>query len=117
MEKPERRHFSRIDLDAPVVIEHDRQRWETKLEDISLKGLLVKRPDNWGNDIQNYNVVVHLPEQNICMQTQLAHVEADAIGFTCVAIDLDSAATLRRVVELNLGDEQLLQRELSAMLA
>ena len=117
MEKLERRHFSRIDFDAPVVIEHARQSWQTTLEDISLKGLLVKRPDNWETNAQNFNVVVHLPEQNICMQTQLAHIEADSMGFTCITIDLDSAAALRRVVELNLGNEALLQRELSAMLA
>ncbi|VAX04921.1 hypothetical protein MNBD_GAMMA20-584, partial [hydrothermal vent metagenome] len=43
------------------------------------------------------------------------HSENDHIGFRCEHIDLESISHLRRLVELNLGDAKLLDRELSAL--
>ena len=39
----------------------------------------------------------------------------DELGLRCVDIDLDSITHLRRLVELNLGETELLERELSAL--
>lgn len=113
----EKRHFSRISFDAPVVIETAGTAWQSTLVDISLKGLLAERPALWQAQEGPCHVTVHLPGQDISMDTELVHEEDDAIGFKYIAIDLDSIATLRRMVELNLGDEKLLQREISAMIA
>jgi len=44
------------------------------------------------------------------MQGSVAHIEADYVGATCQHIDRDSAAHLRRIVELNLDDEAQLPR-------
>ena len=38
-------------------------------------------------------------------------------GLHCLAIDIDSVTHLRRLVELNLGDPALLEREVSALVA
>jgi hypothetical protein len=46
----------------------------------------------------------------------VAHIEDDRVGVSCSHIDLDSAAHLRRLVELNLGDEAQLHRELQALM-
>ena len=43
--------------------------------------------------------------------------EAHKLGFECTRIDQQSISHLRRVVELNLGDEALLQRELKALIS
>ena len=41
--------------------------------------------------------------------------DGELIGFVCRHIDVDSISHLRRLVELNLGDEALLERELAAL--
>ena len=38
------------------------------------------------------------------------------LGLFCHHIDIDSITHLRRLIELNLGDETLLQRELAELL-
>ena len=48
----------------------------------------------------------------IDMQVTVAHHEDGRIGFHCEAIDLESISHLRKLVELNLGDADLVNREL-----
>jgi len=115
----EKRQFSRIAFDAPVTLHDDGNKWESKLLDISLKGVLILRPDNWNqNDNDNFKLSIQLDssDSNIDMDVKLTHTEDERLGFYCVHIDLDSITTLKRLVELNLGDEQLLDREISNML-
>ena len=50
------------------------------------------------------------------MEARVVHVEGRYAGLRCLAIDLDSVTHLRRLVELNLGDPALLERELSALI-
>ena len=50
------------------------------------------------------------------MNCQLAHCHGRLAGLVCTSIDLDSITHLRRLVELNLGDPDLLDRELSALI-
>lgn len=49
------------------------------------------------------------------MEVVLTRTQPQSLGFVCRHIDLDSISHLRRLVELNLGDEQLLERELAAL--
>ena len=49
------------------------------------------------------------------MGVTAAHVMPHRIGFEWQKIDLDSFAELKRLVELNLGDPAILNRELSAL--
>ena len=42
-------------------------------------------------------------------------IEGIYFGLICRNLDIDSATHLRRLVELNLGDPKLLERELSAL--
>ena len=50
------------------------------------------------------------------MEVSVAHIEESRIGFYCQHIDIDSISHLHRLVELNLGNEKLLEREMSEML-
>jgi hypothetical protein len=57
------------------------------------------------------NLVVQVAEGiHIHMQCSVAHIEAVYVGATCQHVDHDSAAHLRRIVELNLDDEAQLPR-------
>jgi len=86
--------------------------------DLSLKGALLHCPATWQATIgQDVSLDVQISEGiHIRMQGVVAHIEADHVGVTCQHIDLDSAAHLRRLVELNLGDEAQLHRELQALI-
>jgi hypothetical protein len=50
------------------------------------------------------------------MNTRVAHLENTHVGLRCESIDLDSMAHLRRLLELNSGDPELVERELSALI-
>ncbi len=113
----ERRRFQRIAFDASTEIAQGDQRWTVELHDLSLKGLLVQRPENWnGAANQPFDAHVHLsPDVHVHMEATLARDEGGLLGFECRHIDLDSVSHLRRLVELNLGDEDLLERELTSL--
>lgn len=116
-EENERRHFQRILFDAPVTVSAGTQRISTRLIDISLNGALleVNRPSSWKSG-DRLNLNIRLSDQAfIDMQAVVAHREKGQLGLTCEHIDMESIAHLRRLVELNLGDEALLERELSAL--
>lgn len=115
----EKRQFSRITFDAPIILQKENQQWKSKLLDISLKGALVLRPDNWDkNNEGDFKLSIKLDNSDIeiDMDVKLAHTENDHLGFHCEHIDLDSVTALRRLVELNLGNEELLEREISNMI-
>jgi len=113
----DRRRFQRIEFDAATELVQGDRRWPVELHDLSLKGLLVRRPEGWDADAeQPFEARVRLADDaEVRMEVAMTHEEGDLIGFVCQHIDLDSIAPLRRLVELNLGDEALLERELAAL--
>lgn len=117
-EQSERRHFTRIAIDCRAVLHCGASTWETHLLDVSLKGALLKRPENFARPEGECSLQLYLePSQNVIqMSGQIVHQETDTLGFYCHHIDLDSIAHLKRMLELNLGDEQLLERELGELL-
>lgn len=113
----DRRRFQRIEFDAATELVQGDRRWPVELHDLSLKGLLVRRPEGWDADAeQPFEARVRLADDaEVRMEVAMTHEEGDLIGFVCQHIDLDSIAHLRRLVELNLGDGALLERELAAL--
>lgn len=113
----ERRRFQRIAFDASTEIAQGDQRWTVELHDLSLKGLLVQRPQDWNGDRnQAFDASIRLsPDVYVRMEVALTRDEGGLLGFECRHIDLDSVSHLRRLVELNLGDEDLLERELTSL--
>ncbi|OPA97441.1 PilZ domain-containing protein [Pseudomonas fluorescens] len=114
----DRRRFRRIAFDARTTIAQDTWNWPVQLVDVSLRGLLVERPDDWrGNGKRLFTVDIRLdPQAHIKMQVKLAHDDHGQLGFVCEHIDLESISHLRRLIELNLGDQAELERELGALL-
>ena len=49
------------------------------------------------------------------MVTLIAHYEDGVLGLHCKDIDTDSITHLRRLIELNLDNPELLERKLSAL--
>jgi hypothetical protein len=113
----ERRRFQRIAFDAATELSQGERHWAVELHDVSLKGLLVKRPRDWNGDPdQAFTATITLDsDTHLHLEVVLTRTRDDLLGFVCRHIDLESISHLRRLVELNLGDESLLERELAAL--
>ncbi|MGE5468500.1 MAG: PilZ domain-containing protein [Ignavibacteria bacterium] len=116
----ERRKFWRAAFSAPVKLVSDTAAIDATLDDISLKGALLEVPPGWqGKPGERCRLHLRLGgerNEEIAMWGRITHVEGVKIGLACENIDLDSITHLRRLVELNSGDPELLERELSALL-
>ena len=113
-----KRLFQRIALEGTATITVRDLSAQVPLLDLSLKGALTVRPANWSlgpDDSCRLSIRLSGAETPIVMDAQVAHIEAERIGFRCTSIDIDSISFLRRLVELNAGDPAILERELSAL--
>lgn len=120
-----KRRFKRIQFsaDATLVFDDESQRKLTgRLTDISLKGALLKLDQELGDVQSEYAGELTLtPEQgDISLQfhVSVAYVvpEKRLVGVNILSLDVDSAAHLKRLIEVNLGNSDDLQRELSHLI-
>ena len=116
----DRRHHVRIAFQCPATLTLDGGSHTASIRDLSLKGALLEL-----DAATPLPVAVHgrlevtldpSTQTHIHMNCQLAHCHGRLAGLVCTSIDLDSITHLRRLVELNLGDPDLLERELSALI-
>ena len=118
--KEQKRQFTRVSFDTDVrLIKQSGEAWDSRLYDISLKGALIAAPHGWtGQRGDEFMLEVFLAGEDIKidMNVSVAHVEDGRIGFHCEFIDIDSISHLHRLMELNLGDEEQLEREISEMI-
>ena len=114
----EKRNFTRIAFDASARLIRGENDWPAKLLDISLKGALLEQTVDCGLEIDD-PVSVYLllsdEETEIRLEGHVAHLEGNRTGIACDHIDVDSASHLRRIVDLNTGNEALLEREIEAL--
>lgn len=114
----ERRRYTRISLHVQAEFLNQGHSWQCRAIDLSLSGALVSRPRGWNGALgERCTLLFRLDEgATIQMVGILRHQNADALGWQCTGIDLDSMGELRRLIELNLGEPGLLHRELSEMM-
>jgi hypothetical protein len=113
-----KRRFSRIEFDTEVRLISDKGLWKSKLIDISLKGLLITVPQGWKADTGDHYLTELFADNEdtvIRMEVSVTHVGERRVGFKCEHIDLDSISHLRRLLELNIGDIDIINRELSEL--
>lgn len=114
---PERRRNDRFPLDAPARLYSRASMWESKIEDISLRGLLIERPIGWHGELgDRHRVELRLPGSIfVSMAVNVARLMTDRVGLELAHIDFDSFCHLKRLIELNVGDPTLLYRELFSL--
>jgi hypothetical protein len=77
--------------------------------------MLVRDLPEWENehlyflDIKLVNSDIHLQ-----FEAKLSHKEESHYGFIFLSEEIDTFAHLRRLLELNLGDSEIIDRELGA---
>lgn len=112
------RLFSRVPFSAAVTLHLPGKTLVVTLLDIALKGALVQT--NVSEDIQlQAPCRLMLPLSNdgetIEMAGTVAHLNDRHVGLRCEHMDLTSLTLLRRLLELNTGDADLMDRELSQL--
>lgn len=116
------RHFARVPFHAGVQLHFppDNAVQSARLLDISLKGALVETAlpivETLMGRICRMVLVLGLDDECIAMEGTVIHQEGAHIGIRCESIDVDSITRLRQLLELNMGDSDLLDRELIEMI-
>ena len=93
------------------------------LQDISLKGALISvSTTSTRLTIGQRGALRIRPEQsdiefNLTVEVAYALADRPAYGLNLIGLDLQSAGYLRRLIEVNLGNDDGLQREFSHLIA
>lgn len=113
----EKRQFHRILYTAKANLSANEQVWDCDVLDLSLNGCLLHFTSPWQQKPENlYTLKLRLSDDiEIKMELKMAHCLENNVGFKCKQIDIDSISQLRRMVELNIGDSEILERDLSAL--
>jgi hypothetical protein len=113
-----RRQFTRILFSISAEIEIEEKTYPVSIHDISLNGALVtviNSEESLKGKLGTLHFVLSDKESEVTMNIAVVHEEEDETGLQCNAIDIDSITHLRRLVELNLGDSEQLNKELSQL--
>ncbi|CAG19060.1 PilZ domain-containing protein [Photobacterium profundum] len=114
----ERRHFMRIIYQSSATLSQANDEWTATVCDLSLQGILLTRPTDWQpNHDTHYSVrfCLHECDIELVMDTQLVRHCNDYLRMRIHHMDIDSASHLKRLVELNIGTDELLHRELEQL--
>lgn len=111
----ERRRFSRIMYQVPALIRQGQNVLPTTIQDLSLHGLLLRTDsihtlDN--NDTVLVNFTLSDSDIDISLEAVIVGFDQQTIRLKITHIDIDSISHLKRLVELNVGDDALLYREI-----
>ena len=114
----ERRIFTRVLFSIEATLTINEIDYPVTLHDLSLSGALIKCAVDKPS-LKNKTGLLHFSldgsHSKVSMQVTIAHEKNNEIGLQCNSIDLDSISLLRRLVELNLGDSEQLNKELSQL--
>ncbi|MDK1287404.1 PilZ domain-containing protein [Pseudoalteromonas umbrosa] len=115
----ERRKFSRILFSNTAFLMTTTGDYQCEIIDLSLNGALITLPTGLSPlKGQPASLKFHLPgsEIEINMEVEIRHIEEAHLGLHCAQIDIDSVTHLKRLIELNIGDDDILHRELEHLL-
>ncbi len=115
----EKRQFQRILYQTPaILIDRHGHRLSCEVIDLSLRGCLLRLPRCIESEESPCTLQVSLATSTLIeMQIFPVYHRGHKQGFKCLQIDLSSLSLLKRMIELNSGDSQLLERELSALIS
>lgn len=119
MAQQEQRRFHRVAYFSPATLRLPKLELSGVIHDLSLKGALLEVTHSESVVMDDQGVLLFSLGDSLLevqMRVKVVHVESSRIGLLCLNIDMDSISHLRRLVELNLGDEDMLERDLQSLL-
>ena len=111
----ERRQFSRVEFESKVQVDFSDNKHEAELIDISLKGALIKSNSAMNHqqgESCTFELSLQPSDMVLKVDALLVYKKDEQMGLKFGNIDLESMIHLRRLVELNTGDAELVQKEL-----
>ena len=114
-----KRYYRRIDFHVEATAKIDNIVYTGELYDIALKGALIKMNKKSASPLgKKCHVILKLPNSNITLkfEAKIAHKKDTYLGFKFEGADVDSITHLRRLLVLNTGDEEGIDRELMSWL-
>lgn len=113
-----RRLFTRILFSIKAELNVEDKTYSVSIHDISLNGALVTAVES-EQSLKGKNGTLTFSlcdnESRVAMDITVVHEQDDETGLRCNAIDIDSVSHLRRLIELNLGDSEQFDKELSQL--
>lgn len=111
----ERRRFSRIVYQAQAVLTQESIEVIALVSDLSLHGLLLTSDQSDLLDVgKQVDVEFSLPGSDVTIQLvgNIVGLNNNVIRLSIDHIDIESIGHLKRLVELNVGDDELLHRDI-----
>ncbi|PLX96178.1 MAG: pilus assembly protein PilZ [Desulfuromonas sp.] len=116
----EKRHYARVDFVEQAQLHLAGQAITVTLHDISLKGALIELPQATTTVVEATPCQLSLCLANseiiLAFDAQVVHIHEKTIGMTFTGMDSDSMTHLRRLLELNTGNPEEIDRELTYMI-
>ncbi|MES2585206.1 MAG: PilZ domain-containing protein [Pseudomonadota bacterium] len=111
------RQYARIPFAAQVLLHLKGQSLTVHLLDIALRGALVQT-GTLQQPLTLYEkcrleLALADDGEGVVMSGSIVHLDHQHVGIACENIELTSLTRLRRLIELNTGDTELMDRELS----
>lgn len=114
----QRRRFSRLPFQCSAWLQIAADEYPCEVVDLALRGALL-RIDLSPTPVLGTPCLLELElgeNVTVRMEADIVHLGPQSLGIACRETDLDSMIHLRRLLTLNLGDADLVERELSALL-
>ncbi len=114
------RRFTRLPVDLPACLSLGDTHFDGEVLDLSLKGALLMgdeggMPDSLIGHRGQLSLELNDGELVLTMAVRVVHIEGRFTGLEFLEMGIDTVSHLRRLVELNLGSEDVLQRELALL--
>ncbi len=111
----ERRKFSRVIYQVPTEISQGQVNVSGSVQDLSLHGLLIQcdKLQQLRTDIPvQVSFKLENSDINIQLEATIVSTINTSMRLRIEHLDIDSISHLKRLVELNVGDDELLYREI-----
>lgn len=114
------RRFTRLPVTLNAFLTVDEKAIDGEVHDISLNGALMlclntEVPPNSLDETGILTLELNAGEVVLTMASRIVYIDDHYIGLEFLEIGIESACHLRRLIELNLGSEEILHRELSLL--
>ena len=113
----QRRQYTRVPFSAEILMQSGHEEWTCNLLDISLNGMLVEPPHDMDINPNNPCAVALFLSDDVIIniRVKIGQTADDRWGLQFINIDVESLQHLRKLLELNLKDPDLINRELNQL--